>query len=111
MGDEQLIVIFGALHLIALFMGCGLLLLFLRSEPRDEWPGAGGEEGSGGDGGSRLRPRGPEGSRPSGGIPLPDATQAAARMRGPGRLADAHSRQRRSLPEPVRSPAPALPHR
>ena len=56
------------------------------------------------DGGSGPPPPGP--AHPRGGdlLPLPDATQSAMRLRGGGRLADAHRRPRRG---PGREPAPA----
>jgi len=97
--DEELMVIFGALHLVALVLGGVLFLMFLRSEagsgrrPPEEDDGGGG-------GNDRLSP-GPK-SSPSGGIPLPDAVQSSVRLRGPYRLRDLRSRRER---RPSREPA------
>jgi hypothetical protein len=97
--DEELMVIFGALHLVALVLGGVLFLMFLRSEagsgrrPPDE-------DDTGGGGNDRISP-GPNTS-PSGGIPLPDAIQSSVRLRGPGRLSDLRPRRER---RPVREPA------
>ena len=97
--DEELMVIFGALHLVALVLGGVLFLMFLRSEagsgrrPPEEDDGGGG-------GNDRLSP-GPK-SSPSGGIPLPDAVQSSVRLRGPGRLRDLRPRRER---RPIREPA------
>ncbi len=98
--DEELMVIFGALHLVALVLGGVLFIMFLRSEsgsgrrpPEDDDTGGGGND--------RLSP-GPK-SSPSGGIPLPDAVQAPVRLRGPQRLRDLRPRrERRPTREPVR---------
>ncbi len=97
--DQELMVIFGALHLIALMLGVVLFAMFLRSEAtrghrRDD------EEDGGGGGNDRIgdKPK----SSPSGGIPLPDAIQARLRLREGGRLADAYRRrERRRFPEPA----------
>jgi hypothetical protein len=98
--DEELMVIFGALHLVALVLGVVLFVMFLRSEdgsgrrPPDEDDGGGGGNDRIGDG-----PK----TSPSGGIPLPDAEPAPFRLRGHERLADLRpKRERRSVPEPVR---------
>lgn len=67
------------------------------------------DDGSGdGGGGSGPPGAGPPG-RPSGGIPLPDAAQADARLRGPHeRLADlVRRRERRPAHEPDRAPVTA----
>jgi hypothetical protein len=97
--DEELMVIFGALHLVALVLGGVLFIMFLRSEsgsgrrpPEDDDTGGGGND--------RLSP-GPK-SSPSGGIPLPDAVQSSVRLRGRGRLSDVRPRRER---RPVREPA------
>jgi hypothetical protein len=97
--DEELMVIFGALHLVALVLGGVLFVMFLRSEagsgrrPPDDDDGGGG-------GNDRLSP-GPKNS-PSGGIPLPDAVQSSVRLRGPGRLSDLRPQHER---RPAREPA------
>jgi hypothetical protein len=97
--DEELMVIFGALHLVALVLGGVLFVMFLRSEagsgrrpPDDDDTGGGGND--------RLSP-GPKNS-PSGGIPLPDAVQSSVRLRGPGRLSRLRPQRER---RPVREPA------
>jgi hypothetical protein len=98
--DEELMVIFGALHLVALVLGGVLFIMFLRSEagsgrrPPDD-------DDSGGGGNDRISP-GPK-SSPSGGIPLPDAVQSSVRLRGPGRLSELRPRrERRRVVEPAR---------
>src|SRR5918992_1841247 len=99
--DEELVVIFGALHLVALALGVLMLVLFLRSDTADgrQEP----EDDEGGGGGSDRIQRGPKTS-PSGGIPLPDADPAPVRLRGPGRLADLLPRwERRRVAEPDRT--------
>jgi hypothetical protein len=98
--DEELMVIFGALHLVALILGGVLFVMFLRSDagsrfkpPDDDDGGGGGNDRIGG---------GPK-SSPSGGIPLPDAVQARVRLRSAhDRLADLRPRPvRRRVPEPA----------
>ena len=102
--DAELMVIFGALHLIAVALGVGLFVLFLRSESNQGWKPP--EEDDGGGGTDRV-PRNPKTS-PSGGIPLPDAIQSAIRLRSYGRLADLKpSRERRPAREPVPERRPA----
>ena len=92
-------VIFGALHLVALVLGAVLFVMFLRSEAGPRRP-PDDEEGGGG-GNDRLSP-GPHTS-PSGGIPLPDAVQSTVRLRGRGRLSQLRPRrQRRRVVEPAR---------
>jgi hypothetical protein len=99
--DAELMVIFGTLHLIAVALGVGLFVMFLRSEssggrtPPDEDDGGGGNDRVPG------RPK----TSPSGGIPLPDAVQSAIRLRSHDRLADLKpGRERRPAREPVRRP-------
>jgi hypothetical protein len=98
--DEELMVIFGALHLVALVLGVVLFVMFLRSEA-----GYGRrppEEEDGGGGGNDRLGKGPKGS-PSGGIPLPDAVQSPIRLRGHERLRDLRQRhERRRVVEPAR---------
>ena len=93
-------VIFGALHLVALVLGVVLFVMFLRSEagsgrrPPDEDEGGGGGNDRIGDG-----PK----TSPSGGIPLPDAEPRAVPPARPRAAADLRPRrERRSVPEPVR---------
>jgi hypothetical protein len=98
--DEELMVIFGALHLVALALGIVLFVMFLRSEA-----GSGKrppEEDDGGGGGNDRLGGGPKTS-PSGGIPLPDAEQSRYRLRSHERLRDLRPRhERRRVTEPAR---------
>jgi hypothetical protein len=101
--DEELMLIFGTLHLVALALGALLFVMFLRSdsaggnEPPEE------DEGGGGGGSDRISDT-PKTS-PSGGIPLPDAEPAPVRLRGHERLADLLPRpERRRVAEPERAP-------
>jgi hypothetical protein len=82
--DEELILIFGALHLVALGFGALLFLMFLRSESQATWRPTDEDEGGGG-GNDRLpeRPR----PRPTGGVPLPV-------LRGNQTRADVRPRER-----------------
>src|SRR3954465_1371185 len=98
--DEELMLIFGALHLVALALGALLFVMFLRSdnaggnEPPEE------DEGGGGGGSDRISDT-PKTS-PSGGIPLPDAEPAPVRLRGHERLADLRPRpERRGVAGPA----------
>src|SRR5919107_1623750 len=84
--DEELMVIFGALHVIALALGVILFMMFLRSDTTSSWKPPEEDEGGGGGGNDRL-PSHPK-PRPPGGVPLPDAEQASRRLRGPGRISD-----------------------
>lgn len=101
--DEEMVIIFAALHLVALMLGGLLFAMFLRSDgsttrkPDDEEDGGGGGNDRVGD-----RPK----TSPSGGIPLPDADPAPFRLRGHDRLADLRPRRVR---RPVRHPAPIRP--
>jgi hypothetical protein len=101
--DEELMVIFGALHVIALALGVVLFMMFLRSDTTTSWKPPEDDEGGGGGGNDRV-PSTPK-PRPTGGVPLPDADPARARLRGGGRLRDFY-------PRPLRRPAhPAIPQR
>jgi hypothetical protein len=101
--DEELMVIFGALHLIALALGVVLFMMFLRSDTTSSWKPPDDDEGGGGGGNDRL-PSTPK-PRPTGGVPLPDADPARARLRGHDKLRDAY-------PRPLRRPAhPQVPQR
>jgi hypothetical protein len=100
--DTELLVIFGALHLVALILGGALFLMFLRSDGSSTWSGE-DEDDSGGGGNDRVSDK-PKTS-PSGGIPLPDAVQSRKRLRsGHDKLADPQRRRvRRRVPaEPPR---------
>ena len=95
--------IFGALHLVALAMGVLLFLMFLRSDTIDGRSDGEEDEGGGGGGSDRISDR-PKTS-PSGGIPLPDAEPAPVRLRGHERLADLRPRpDRRRVTEPAPAP-------
>jgi hypothetical protein len=100
--DEELLLIFGALHVVALALGVLLFVMFLRSDASEnrEPP----EEDEGGGGGSDRISNTPKTS-PSGGIPLPDAEPAPVRLRGHERLAELLPRpDRRRVAEPDPSP-------
>jgi hypothetical protein len=97
--DEELIVIFGALHLIALALGAILFVMFLRAETADGFPPPEDEEGGGGGGNDRISPS-PQTS-PSGGVPLLDAEPSDTRLRSHGdRLRS--RRERRTVRHPSR---------
>jgi hypothetical protein len=97
--DAELMVIFGALHVVALLLGGVLFYMFLRSESTTSWQPPEEDEGGGG-GGNDRRPIVPK-PRPTGGVPLLDAVQASRRLRGPGTLRDAHPRPARRPAHPV----------
>ena len=102
--DEELMVIFGALHVVALVLGVVLFMMFLRSDSTSSWKPPEDEEGGGGGGNDRLPSSKPK-PRPTGGVPLPDADPARARLRD-------HSRLRDAYPRPLRRPAhPHTPQR
>ena len=88
--DEELMVIFGVLHLIALALGVVLFMMFLRSDATSSWKPPDEDEGGGGGGNDRL-PSTPK-PKPTGGVPLPDADPARARLRGHDKLPDTHPR-------------------
>jgi hypothetical protein len=98
--DEELMVIFGALHLVALVLGLILFVMFLRSEAGSGFKPPDEDDGGGG-GNDRLGDK-PKNS-PSGGIPLPDAIQSSTRLRSHEQLRDAYRhRERRRVAEPAR---------
>jgi hypothetical protein len=103
--DEELMVIFGALHLVALVFGVVLFMMFLRSDTTTQWRPPEDDEGGGGGGNDRL-PSKPK-PKPTGGIPLPDADQARARLRGHEKLRDARPRPLRRPAEPPTRRTPA----
>src|SRR4051794_10008338 len=98
--DEELMVIFGALHLVALVLGVVLFVMFLRSEAGSgRRPPAGDEGGGGGNDRPGKRPKG----SPSGGIPPPDAVRSVVGLRGHERLSGRlRRRERRRIVEPAR---------
>ncbi|HEX8104954.1 MAG TPA: hypothetical protein VF533_20200 [Solirubrobacteraceae bacterium] len=109
--QEEMVLVFGALHLVAAALGGLLLFMFMRSEETTAWTPKPEDDEPGGGGNDRL-PGQPKGT-PPGGIPLPHARQASMRLRGYGRLADAYPRRdRRTAPEtPRRTPARPVPTR
>jgi hypothetical protein len=98
--DAELMLIFGTLHLIAVALGVGLFVMFLRSETTQPWKPP--DEDDGGGGGNDRLPGKPKTS-PSGGLPLPDAVQPSVRLRSHERLRDLKPRPER---RPAREPAP-----
>jgi hypothetical protein len=102
--DEELIVIFAILHLVALMLGGALFAMFLRSDSRPRSESSEDDEDNGGGGGNDRISDKPKTS-PSGGIPLPDAVPAPVRLRGHEGLSDRRPRPlRRPAREPARSP-------
>ena len=96
--DEELMVIFGALHVVALALGVVLFMMFLRSDSASSWKPPEDEEGGGGGGNDRLPSSKPK-PRPTGGVPLPDAEPVAhAPARPLASSATPH-------PRPLRRPA------
>jgi len=93
-------VIFGALHLVALVLGGVLFLMFLHSDAGSRFKPPDDDDGGGG-GNDRVTDK-PKIS-PSGGIPLPDAFQSSTRLRSHELLRDAYrQRERRRVAEPAR---------
>jgi hypothetical protein len=101
--DDELILIFAALHLAALILGGLLFAMFLRSDAQPGSSEPDDDEDEGGGGNDRLGDRPPRTS-PSGGLPLPDAEPAPVRLRGHERLRDLRPRPVR---RPVEPPDPA----
>jgi hypothetical protein len=97
--DEELMVIFGALHVVALVLGVVLFMMFLRSDTTSSWKPPEEDEGGGGGGNDRVPTSKPK-PRPSGGVPLPDADPARARLRDHGKLRDAYPRPLRRTIHP-----------
>ena len=98
--DEELMVIFGALHLVALALGLILFIMFLRSEAGSGFKPPDEDDGGGG---GNDRVSGKPKNSPSGGIPLSDALQSSVRLRSHERLRDAYRhRERRWVAEPAR---------
>ncbi len=102
--DQELVLLFGGLHLVALLFACGLFWMFLRADTVKPWEPEDDDESDGGGGGNDRLQQPPKPPRP-GGVPLPDATQSQERFRGPGRLGERHAFPlRRPEREPARSP-------
>jgi hypothetical protein len=100
--DEELMIIFGALHLVALMLGLALFVMFLSSGSRSGFKPPEDDDGGGG-GNDRISDK-PKTS-PGGGIPLPSAEQSLQRLRSHERLADTQrSQRRRKVAEPHHPP-------
>ena len=98
--DQELMVIFGALHLVALGLGAVLFVMFVRADRGSHRGPSDDDEAGGGGGNDRISNR-PKNS-PSGGIPLPDAVPPRFRLRGTDRLRDLRGRpDRRRVVEPA----------
>src|SRR5207302_6746746 len=98
----QLTVMIAGLHLLALVFAAALLLPVLRDRP-DLPPGSDSGSDGGWGRGPRRPPQPPD--APRGGLPLPDAAPARARLRDHRRLADRRPRpERRPAREPTRTP-------
>jgi hypothetical protein len=98
----QLTVMIAGLHLLALVFAVALVLPALRDRP-DLPPGSDPGSDGGWGRGPRRPPRPPD--APRGGLPLPDAVPARARLRDHRSLADFRPRpQRRPAREPTRAP-------
>jgi hypothetical protein len=101
--DQELVLVFGGLHLVALVLACCLFWMFLKSDTVKPWEPDDEEDEGGGGGNDRLQ-QPPKPPRP-GGIPLPLSRQSSERFRGPGRLADRYTWPvRRPVREPSRTP-------
>jgi hypothetical protein len=99
--STQLVLVGAAIHVAGLMLAVVLLLPILRGDRAAARRTDEGEDGGGSD---RRTPRRPSGPR-DGGLPLPDAQPARARLRGHERLADHRpARIRRPAREPVRPP-------
>ena len=101
--DQELVLIFGGLHVISLLLGGVLFVMFLRSDTTRacEPPDADDSDDEGGGGGNDRVQHGPK-PRPTGGVPLPDAEPASVRLRGHESLRDLRQpRERRPAREPV----------
>jgi hypothetical protein len=102
--DQELVLVFGGLHLVALVLACCLFWMFLKSDTVKPWEPGDEEEDEGGGGGNDRLQRPPKPPRP-GGIPLPDARPSRQRFRATGRLADRYVWPvRRPEREPRRTP-------
>lgn len=98
--------IFGALHLVALMFGGLLLTMFIRSDAQPGHRPPEDDEGDGG--GGEPRPSPPIAPAPGGGAPLDDARLARVRLRDGGRIADGYPRPVRR-PEHAPRPTPRVP--
>jgi hypothetical protein len=103
--DMELMVIFGALHAVALALGGLLFYMFLRSDTTSTWRPPDEDEGGGG-GGNDRRPTHRPKPRPTGGVPLPDAEPSSHRLREPGTLRERYAKPARRPAHPA-TPAPS----
>ena len=103
--DAELMLIFGTLHLIAVALGVGLFVLFLRSESQQGFKPPDEDDGGGGNDRVPGRPK----TSPSGGVPLPDAVPPKVRLRSHERLADLRPRPRAPPGPRAGAGAPACP--
>lgn len=99
-GQQAAILLVGVAHVLA-----AIVLLWMLSRSGDRAPGLGFWFGPdpGDEPATPPEPVAPGGAA----LPLPDAQPSAARLRGPGRLADAHPRRPRRpdhAPGPARTP-------
>lgn len=111
--DTELVLILAAMHLLMIACAIVLFAPLLRGEEFPFRLRGEDEEDDGGGGNDRVAPRNPGGPR-GGGLPLPDAAQAAVRLRGPARLADVLGRRERRPahpPRPQRDPVRPTPAR
>ena len=102
----QLVLWIAGVHFVGFLCVAVLMLPALREDPDGTGGNSWADEGDEGWG----RPPQTPPSRPTpprGGIPLPDAAPAGIRLRGPGRLGDAHPLPRRPVREPARRPVRA----
>jgi hypothetical protein len=102
-GDVELMLIIMGMHLLGLVCAAALLLPALRGGP--ELPPRTDQDSDGGGGHGPPKPTSPF-DVPSGGLLLPDAIPARARLRDHRRLADQLPRpERRPAHQPARTPA------
>ncbi len=109
--DERVLIIFGALHVVALALGGVLFMMFLHADSPSDGASSDDDDSGGGGGNDRISDK-PKTS-PSGGIPLPDAVPARVRLRSShDKLADPSRRHpsRRRVTEPARE-RPRVPAR
>jgi hypothetical protein len=104
-GEAQLLALIFGFHLLAMICVAVLLLPALLDKAGSDWPiRDDGPADDGGSGNDRLPPR-PDGVRPRGGLPLPDAEPARVRLRDERKLAEVLPRhERRPAREPARKP-------
>jgi hypothetical protein len=108
--DQELMVIFGALHFVALAFGGLLFVMFLRSETTEEWRPPDEDDGSDG-GGNDRSPETPRSPGPSDGLPLPDAEPAPVRLRDHRKLRDVRPDRPARRPQHPARPRPRVPSR